>query len=167
MERLDELITEVRDSRRAMKNQIKGIQDEIKRNKEEVAETVAKKVKRSMLPDYRRKGNGKHYKFNEEVSEKIQKADTELQAIVVPAEAEAVNVPVAVLEKTKRAIREGISSIQDRQKLIRIADRSDFGWDVVNEYEADELAADSEDEKKISKAEKAAEQKCQKKKRVC
>ena len=58
-----------------------------------------------------------------------------------------------------------MSSIQDRQKLIRIADRSDFGWDVVQEYQADELAADSDDEKKLSKAEKAAEQKSQKRKR--
>lgn len=164
MERLEELIREVRESRQAMEDQIKGM--ELKKNKEEVAETVAKKVKRSMPPEFRRKGNEKQFKFNEEVVDKIQVADTELKAIAVPADAAAVNVPVAVLEKTRRAIKEGISSIQERQKLIRIVDRSDFGWDVVNEYEADELAADSDDEKKISKAEKAAEQKCQKKKRV-
>ena len=165
MERLDELIAEVRDSRRTMENQIKGIQDELKKSKEEVAESVAKKVKRSMPPEFKRKGNEKQFKFNEEVAEKIQEAATELQSVVVPAEAEAVNVPVRVLEKAKKAITEGMSSIQDRQKLIRIADRSDFGWDVVQEYQADELAADSDDEKKLSKAEKAAEQKSQKRKR--
>uniref|UniRef100_A0A1X7U365 Uncharacterized protein n=1 Tax=Amphimedon queenslandica TaxID=400682 RepID=A0A1X7U365_AMPQE len=42
-----------------------------------------------------------------------------------------------------------------------MADRSHFGWDVVNEYKADELAADSDD--KSLKAKNAAEQSCQKK----
>ena len=49
--------------------------------------------------------------------------------------------------------------IRLRQKSIRLADRSEFGWSVVTEYDADELAEDSDDEKKIEKAEKAAERK--------
>ena len=126
---------------------------------------MAKKVKRSMPPKFKRKGNEKQFKFNEEVAEKIQEAAMELQSVVVPAEAEAVNVPMRVLEKAKKAITEGMSSIQDRQKLIRIANRSDFGWDVVQEYQADELAADCDDEKKLSKAEKAAEQVSEKEER--
>ena len=50
--------------------------------------------------------------------------------------------------------------------MIRLADRSEFGWDLVNEYQLDELAADSDDEKKIAKAEKAAAQKALKKKKL-
>ena len=38
--------------------------------------------------------------------------------------------------------------------LIKIADRSDNGWGVVAEYTADELAEDSDDEKRLEKAEK-------------
>ena len=49
--------------------------------------------------------------------------------------------------------------------MIKIADSSEYGWQVVAEYEADELVSGSEDEKKIEKAEKAAERKAQKKKR--
>ena len=49
--------------------------------------------------------------------------------------------------------------------MIKIADRSEYGWEVVAEYEADELASGSEDKKKIEKAEKAAEGKAQEKKR--
>uniref|UniRef100_A0A1X7VHN0 Uncharacterized protein n=1 Tax=Amphimedon queenslandica TaxID=400682 RepID=A0A1X7VHN0_AMPQE len=47
-----------------------------------------------------------------------------------------------------------MNCIQERQKLIRIADRSNFGWDVVNEYQADKLAASSDNEKKLIKAKK-------------
>uniref|UniRef100_A0A1X7TG37 Uncharacterized protein n=1 Tax=Amphimedon queenslandica TaxID=400682 RepID=A0A1X7TG37_AMPQE len=88
-ERLEELITEVQDSRRAMEDQIKGIEKELKKSKEEVAQSVALKVKRSMPPEFRRKGNKKQFKFNEEVAEKIQQAAAGLKAIDVPADAAA------------------------------------------------------------------------------
>ena len=47
--------------------------------------------------------------------------------------------------------------ISERQKLIKIADRSEYGWGVVAEYQANELESCSEDEKKLEKAERAAE----------
>ena len=45
------------------------------------------------------------------------------------------------------------------QKLIRLADRSKFSWEIVNEHETDELAANEDNAKRLEKAEKAAEQK--------
>ena len=53
-----------------------------------------------------------------------------------------------------------------RQKLIKLADRSESGWAVVDEYDADALADNSEDERKIEKAEKAAEKKLAKRRKV-
>ena len=55
--------------------------------------------------------------------------------------------------------------LAERQKLIKIADHSEYGWGVVAEYTADELADDSDDEKHLEKAEKAAERKAAKRKR--
>lgn len=46
--------------------------------------------------------------------------------------------------------------IQKRQKLIKLADKSEAGWLVVDEYESDELAENSEDDKKIRKAQDKA-----------
>ena len=46
-----------------------------------------------------------------------------------------------------------------RQKLIQIADRSKDCWLVVQEYESDDLASNSEDEKHFKKAKNAAEKK--------
>ena len=54
---------------------------------------------------------------------------------------------------------EGRQLIKKRQKLIKLADRSKDRWLVVQEYESDELASNSEDEKKIRKAKLSAEKK--------
>ena len=60
--------------------------------------------------------------------------------------------PPAV-EKAKTLLEEGMKLVRERQKLIRMADRSEHGWATVEEYLEDELADDSDDEKRIQKAE--------------
>ena len=44
-------------------------------------------------------------------------------------------------------------------KAIKLADKSEFVWATVNEYLSDELASDSDDEKRIHRAERRAERK--------
>ena len=51
-----------------------------------------------------------------------------------------------------------MKEMEARQKLMRIVDHSDLGWQVVDAYESDELASGDEDAKHIEKAEKVAEQ---------
>ena len=64
------------------------------------------------------------------------------------------------IQRAKTAVEEGKHLLAERQKLIKIADRSANGWSVVAEYTADEfMAADSDDEKRLEKAEEAAERK--------
>ena len=54
-------------------------------------------------------------------------------------------------------VKEGKQLVMQHQKWVRLADRSDHRWLVVNEYETDELAGDEDDERRISKALKNAE----------
>ena len=49
--------------------------------------------------------------------------------------------------------------------LIKLVDKSEFGWATVNEYLSDELTSDSDDEKRIYRAERRAERKINKEKR--
>ena len=60
------------------------------------------------------------------------------------------------VEKALKDLDEGTELRTTRQKLIRIADRSELGWKVVEEYEADEVASGSDDEKKVLSAHGAA-----------
>ena len=53
-------------------------------------------------------------------------------------------------------MKEGERLLVARQKAIRIANRSEFGWATVDEYEEDELAENSDDEKRLYKAEMRA-----------
>ena len=63
------------------------------------------------------------------------------------------------MERAKTSVQEGKSSIQQRQKMLKLADSSELGWKVETEYQANPLASDSDDERKIYKAEVRAERK--------
>ena len=68
-------------------------------------------------------------------------------------------------EKVKVALESGTELVSKRVKAIKLADKSECGWATVNEYLSDELASDSDDEKKIYRAERRAERKINKEKR--
>ncbi|XP_072177446.1 uncharacterized protein [Diadema setosum] len=84
------------------------------------------------------KGNRVQFEFNSSLQEKLEKG-------------------VALLEEGKHVaalskLKEGIADIRKRKKLIRLADKSDAGWSAVDEYLSDDLASDSEDEKRMRQA---------------
>ena len=60
---------------------------------------------------------------------------------------------VSTLNKAREVLKESEKLITARQKLIRIADRSEFGWSIVAEYDEDEMADGFDDEKWLYKAE--------------
>ena len=67
--------------------------------------------------------------------------------------------------KAQEKIEEGIELVINRQKLIKIADSSEFGWRTVMEYQTNAIADNSEDERKIWKAETRAQKKLRQKTR--
>ena len=103
---------------------------------------VVKRVKGSEV-EFKSKGNKKQFEHQQQVLDSLTEAKDSLAS--------------GKYEKAKRAIEEGISLTEKRIKVIKLADRSEFGWSTVSEYLSDELASNSEDEKRIFRSEKRAE----------
>ncbi len=127
----------------------------MRQGQEDAAAQVLQRIRHKKLFAFQRKSNEEQAGFNSRVEESLAEAEA---ALAAPDKPQA-------LELAQEAVKKGRSLLAERQKLIKIADRSEFGWGVVAEYTADELAADSDDEKRIEKAEKATERKAAKRKR--
>ena len=65
----------------------------------------------------------------------------------------------------KSLVKEVIEALGKRNKLIRLADRSEAGWRAVEEYIAIEDVPDSDDDRKMRQAEQRAIRKKEAKKR--
>ena len=79
--------------------------------------------------------------------------NSELQATVD----EAANfLGLRDVDKAAEKVEDLRKSLRHRQKIIKLADKSEAGWLAVKEYEAEELASDSDDEKRIRKAQERA-----------
>ncbi len=149
-----QLMSAITDSRIQFEEQLK----QVCQSQDEAADKIARKVRhdRSGAYAFKKKGNERQHEFNAEVGDKIGDALVKLDTISPTASATATT---SALEAANEALKEGESLLQRQQKVIKIADRSELGWSVDSEYEADKLANDSDDEKRLEKAEKAAERK--------
>ena len=125
----------------AVNTQIQGLQSSLLKAQTDLASQIASEVQ----PDthvFKKKGNEQQFNFNRKVIKRSSAAVTAL---------ESENAG-----KAKEELNEGISLLNNRRKIIKLADKSEFGWATVQEYVCDDLADDEADASKIKKAEKRA-----------
>ena len=137
-----------------MATKFNQLQREVAASQEETAQLVAK-MKLGPEYQFRCKGNEKQFLFNNSVSDSIQTAAGMIEKIkpVVPQEA-------ILPRNAKEQLMEGAKAIEECQKLIRIADQSEYGWPVAEAYQqAYELAAEEISSKRMEEAVKQVEQK--------
>ena len=103
------------------------------------APTTKKKRKQHT---FQNKGNERRHDANEEMLNTIEEALDEIGA--------------KDLEAAKKSLETGRKLLSKRQRLIKMADREDNGWEVVRHYVSDDLADDSNDEKDIKRARREA-----------
>ena len=110
----------------------------------ELEELNSKNVKsnKPKESEFRYKGNRKQYEFNDQLLDDLER----LKKYIKRRDD----------KKAKDTCNDLIKTVERRQKCIRMADKSVAGWGTVQEYLTDEVASDSEDEKKIRQAEKRA-----------
>ena len=91
---------------------------------------------------FKHKGNERNYLFNWDLAERIEES-------------------ISLFKKndTKTAsknLKNCLEIIRTRNKLIILADKSEASWAIVQEYQTDELASDTDNDRKIRRAETAA-----------
>ena len=120
---------------------IEGKFEEMKEENEGLRRKVKKQEEKQVKFD--KKSHEVQFLFNMELLEKIE----EIQD----------GVGRFKTDKVKQLLEDMVKKINYRNKLIKIADRSPYGWTTVAEYEKDRLANDADDEKRIKDSEKGAE----------
>ena len=151
-----EVVNAVAQSQNALMSQLKDLISnaigKVQDQQQRIAETQITKIEATLSDGhkFKRRGNEEQFKHNNKILSKIKEADNVL---------DANNPSQEGISKAKEKLAEGMSLLNYRQKIIKIADSSDLGWRVVQEYNANPLADDSEDEIKLFKAESRAERK--------
>lgn len=129
----------------SMKQVLNESLSEIKRANAESADSHLSQIKRMKFDDphrFKKKANEDQYKFNLKLSDAVDEAKTSCLS--------------QKFDKAKQSLEKGEKLLAERQKHILLADKSDFGWMTIQEYKKNDLADDSDDEKKIIRAEARA-----------
>jgi hypothetical protein len=152
----DFVSAKIRDSQAGLLSQLDSLitdklgafQQRIGNNQRELSDAQIANIKELNKDEYwfRKCGNEEQYKVNVKVARKLKEADALLNE-----EGEAGR------REAQDRISEGIDILSHRQKLIKIADSSEGGWATVDEYVKNSLADNSEDEKRLFRAESRAQ----------
>ena len=90
-----------------------------------------------LIPTFKSEGNKQQFEHSKKVEKLIERG------IALNEQGD--------FDTTALTLKEALQELNNRQKLIRIADRLPPGWSTVNEYVADELVDDYSDEKRLRK----------------
>ena len=161
LESFDALKKSQQDNQADMTKKLEKLERDVQAGQDVAAERVVKKLKRDRGQEFRKKGNEHQFVFNDEIKDRIEAASS-----LVPQVKSASQQDSETLLKAVEELQEGAKALAFRQKLIQLADRSEFGWDAVKEYETDKLAENDDDAKRLEKAEKSAEQKALKRRKT-
>jgi len=153
-DKFDRLLREIgeirkshQDSDAKLDGTLKDFRKEISAAQEKTTKELSLKISKSGYT-FQKKGHEHQFNFNSGVQESIASACNEIQKLSSnPSDKDA-------LSKADAHLDEGEKALSKRQKHIMIADGSD--WGTVRHYEADPLADDSDDEKRIKRPKKAS-----------
>ena len=157
---IDAIKQEHADGQRSLRRKLEQLEQEVALGQEEATQWVVKRLKEDRMLVFKKEANKRQFLFNNNVKDQIDTADKQLELVEPPNE-----VQREALQKAKVKLQKGRNLLAACQKRIKLTDRSEYGWTLVDEYEDDELASDEEDAKRIEKAEKAVAAKALKQKK--
>ena len=132
-----------------MAKELQDAKDVIQENKElsvQVHKLQKKVESQAMIAsgnlDWKHKGNRLQYEYNLSVVNKLTEASTAAE--------------LDDWDEVKQHLKSGIKDLFERNKLIKLGDKSESGWVFAEEYLDNELAENEEYARKIKRAEASA-----------
>ena len=133
-------------------NLVNSIEEKINNLREEFQSTSSdvKRIKLDREFKWKREGNRDQFNFATQISE-------------------ILNQSVWAIKNKKydyalENLEEALKNLKSRIKHIKLADSSDAGWDIIKNYVQNDLASDSDDDRKIIRAVNTALRKAKRKK---
>ena len=96
---------------------------------------VSKKLEhKSARVEFKFEGNKCQYEFNSDLQQELESMKSKIETTSI--------------EDLEEQLENMVKKLRHRNKLIKIADRSEGGWTTVYEYGRGDIADNSDDEKK-------------------
>ena len=130
LESLQSLRQSQEEGQTAIKRRFDQLEKDVAVGQEDATQRVVKRLKEDQTFIFKKKGNEKQFIFNDNVKDQFVATAKHLELINVPSgsgQREAI-------DKAKEELKQGLEMIVARQKRIKVADRSEFGWVTVDEY---------------------------------
>ena len=118
--------------------QIQGLESNLLKAQTDLSSQIASEVQPETCV-FKKKGNEQQFNFNRKL---LKRSSVAVKAL------DSGNIG-----KAKEELKKIISLLNFRQKIVKVADKSEFGLATVQEYECNDLAEDEADASKIKKAE--------------
>ena len=109
------------DSRRRLDNKLADFKADVRQAQDDAAAKAVSRVRHEKSYPYKKKSHEEQARFNNEVEQCIHEAQEGMAAVEeFPA-----------LKRAKEALEKGAQLLTERQKLIKITNRSENGWDPM------------------------------------
>ncbi|CAC5365114.1 unnamed protein product [Mytilus coruscus] len=128
-----------------MSNKLGTFESSMKESLRQLSDSQIAKIEELTTDNYefKRKGNKEQHEINIKIIKKMKEAKSNLHDSPMRNDQ---------IDSATQRIGEGIDLLTHRQTFVKMADQSESGWKMVEEYQTNSLADNSEDEKRIRRA---------------
>lgn len=147
---LDTMKQEHTEGQRDLRQRLEQLHKEVATGQEDATQWVVKRLKEDRTLVFKKKENERQFLFNNNMKDQIHTQEKPLDLVEPNNDTQKV-----AQQKAKSELEKGLTLLEACQKQIKLADRSEYGWPIVDEYKDHGLTLDKDDTKRIEKSKMA------------